>query len=98
MKLKKKLFRSSNKPPPFSSAVNGKRQTFPNPTDKAMHDSRNSMSFSHLSFAINCSFCHMNEGDLKIKHHEVISNRIKSLRLFGVPHHILYYFQLTNPF
>lgn len=34
-------------PPPFSYAVNGNRQTLPRPTDMAMQDSRNSLSFPH---------------------------------------------------
>lgn len=37
-----------NAPPPLSNAVNGNRQTFPKPTDIAMQDIKNSMSFPHL--------------------------------------------------
>lgn len=36
-------------PPPFSKAVNGNLQTFPRPTDIAMQDKRNSISFPHIS-------------------------------------------------
>lgn len=35
-------------PPPFSYAVNGKRQIFPRPTDVWMHDMRNSVLFDHV--------------------------------------------------
>lgn len=37
-----------NAPPPFSNAMNGKRQIFPKPTDIAMHDIKNSISFPQL--------------------------------------------------
>lgn len=38
-----------NAPPPFSRAVNGNRQIFPNPTDIAMHDIKNSISLPQLA-------------------------------------------------
>lgn len=38
-----------NAPPPFSNAVNGNRHTFPRPTDIAMHDIKNSISFPQLA-------------------------------------------------
>ena len=34
-------------PPPFSYAVNGNRQTFPNPTHMAMQETMNWVEFSH---------------------------------------------------
>lgn len=37
-----------NAPPPFASAVKGNLQTFPKPTDIAMHDIKNSTSLPQL--------------------------------------------------
>lgn len=37
-----------NAPPPFSYAVNGKRQMLPKPTEVWMHDIRNSVLFAHV--------------------------------------------------
>lgn len=52
------MFKFTVIPPPFSSAVNGNLQTFPRPTDRAMQDSRNSISLPHLSLATNsCDVC-----------------------------------------
>lgn len=36
-------------PPPFSSAVKGNLHTLPSPTDRAIQDSKNSMSFVQTS-------------------------------------------------
>uniref|UniRef100_A0A182PFK6 Uncharacterized protein n=1 Tax=Anopheles epiroticus TaxID=199890 RepID=A0A182PFK6_9DIPT len=43
------IYGITNAPPPFSSATNGKRHTFPSPTDIAMQDIRNSTPLPHWS-------------------------------------------------
>lgn len=43
-----------NAPPPFSNAVKGNRQMLPKPTDIAMHDIKNSMSFPQLPRSVGC--------------------------------------------
>lgn len=42
------MYGIKNAPPPFSYATYGNRQTFPNPTDKEIHDIKNSTPFDQV--------------------------------------------------
>lgn len=54
IKLEINLHGNRKAPPPFSRAVNGNLQTFPNPTDREMQDSKNSTSFVQRSRFDDC--------------------------------------------